>query len=256
LTSTFRIPDRLEQWAVRRMDGILVVCEEQSIRLHEQYRYPSEKMTLVGNTPKIGWFSDARKGTSRPPRVLGHHGHMTPERGLDLLIEAFAEALKIFPNIELQLAGGGETEGDVVRKIRSLGVEKHVKLLGRYSHSDLSTLYGQIDIAVLPYPPSELIEHTLSNKIFDYMTCGKPLVTSNAKPMKRILAESGAGVTFEPWTAPALAGKMKELLRADQNTIDRMSAGGQKACAEVYHWEEDADRMIAALNRVLSEHRA
>jgi glycosyltransferase involved in cell wall biosynthesis len=237
----FKTPDWLEKRAVRLMDGIITVCDEQTERLNRSYGYPKSKMRVVNNSPKLNWFAGARKGVSAKPRIFGHHGHMTPERGLNVLLEAFADVQREFPDIELRLAGSGESADDVNETVARLGIQDNVKLLGRYSHSDLDRLYGAIDIAVLPYPPNELINHTLSNKIFDYMACGKPLITSAATPMKRLMAETKAGLSFEPWTAAALAETMKSALTRD---LTSYSERGMSAFRERFHWEADVMNLL------------
>ncbi len=189
LVHRLRVPDLFEKRAVRLMDGVITVCEEQNERLHASYGYARDRMRVVNNSPRRAWFSGARKGPSKVPRVFGHHGHMTPERGLDVLLEAFHHVQAEVPDVELHLAGSGETAADVGASIRKLGIEQRVRLTGRYTHADLDRLYGAIDIGVLPYPPNELINHTLSNKIFDYMACGKPVITSAAAPMERLVKQ-------------------------------------------------------------------
>ncbi len=241
------IPDRLEKRAVGLMDGVVTVCEEQVARLNESYGYPVSKMQVVNNSPKKNWFAGARKGISGKPRIFGHHGNMTPERGLNVLLEAVHLVRKEFPDVQLHLAGSGESAGDVKAAIERLGIAAHVKLSGRFSHADLDRLYGAIDIGVLPYPPNELINHTLSNKIFDYMACGKPVITSAAVPMKRLLAETNAGLFFAPWTAEALAETMKSALTRD---LTSYSEHGMKAFNERYHWEADAINLLAFVQSI------
>lgn len=247
LVNKLKTPDWLEKRAVGLMDGIITVCDEQIGRLHKSYGYPISKMRVVNNTPKKSWFAGARKGVSAQPRIFGHHGHMTPERGLNVLLEAVHLVQKEFPDVELHLAGSGESAGDVKAAIERLGIADRVKLSGRYSHADLDRLYGSIDIGVLPYPPNELINHTLSNKIFDYMACGKPVITSAAVPMKRLLEDTKAGLCFEPWTADALAGTMKLALTLD---LTSYSECGMKAFNERYYWEADVINLLAFVHSI------
>lgn len=242
-----KVPDWLEKRAVRLMDGVITVCDEQTERLHRDYAYPKGKIRVVNNSPKRGWFAAARKGVSTRPRIFGHHGHMTPERGLNVLLEAFALVGHEFPDVELRLAGAGESANDVDADVARLGIQDKVKRTGRYAHAELDQLYGAIDIAVLPYPPNELINHTLSNKIFDYMACGKPVITSAAAPMKRLMAETKAGFSFEPWTAEALANTMKTALTQD---LAAYSERGMAAIRERFNWESDVANLLDFVEHV------
>ena len=251
LVHDWKIPDWVEKRALAAVDGVVTVCEEQIDRLARDYGYPRERMTVVNNSPKKAWFAGARKGPTLPkPRVFGHHGHMTPERGLNLLLDAFFEVQKTHPEIELQLAGSGESAGEVTRRVEELGIARKIKLIGRYTHADLDQLYGDIDVGVLPYPPNELINHTLSNKIFDYMACGKPVITSEASPMKRLIVETKAGVTFEPWSVDALVVALKRVLSAPAEDLRKMSESGNLAVRNRYNWEADVDALLAFVSKV------
>jgi glycosyltransferase involved in cell wall biosynthesis len=248
LVHDLKIPDRLERWGTRRVAMIWVVCSEQQERLHREYGVPAENTIEVGNTPPLRSFPNVRRGASIPPRVIGHHGHMTPERGLGLLIEAFHSVSSQFPDVTMELAGTGETTSQVQDQIRMRGLGSRVRMVGRYRHSDLEELYGRVDLAVLPYPPGELVNHTLSNKFFDYMACAKPLLASAAPPMKRMIDETGAGAYFEPWSVSALTARLRELL--DNAPLGAMGGRGRRAFETRYHWEIDAERMLASIRRV------
>jgi glycosyltransferase involved in cell wall biosynthesis len=252
LIHDLKLPDRIEAKAVTQMDGILTVCQEQNERLIRDYGYPAQKLQIVNNSPKRAWFEEAKCGHASPPRVLGHHGHMTPERGLNLLLDAFAMVLKTHPEFELHLAGAGECQNEVAETAKRLGVSGRIRMTGRFAHGDLVRMYGETDIAILPYPPGELIDHTLSNKIFDYMSCGKPIISSHAKPMKRLLSETGAGTCFEPWTAAALVETLDRVL--SKGELSGYARAGRRAFEETYHWEVDAGRMIAFLDRIVRDH--
>ena len=70
--------------------------------------------------------------------------------------------------------------------------------------------------------------------------------------MKRLLSETGAGTCFEPWTATALAETLDRVL--SQGELNAQARAGQKAFEDTYHWEADAGRMIAFLDRIVGEH--
>ena len=249
LVHHLKLPDMVEAHAVRSIDGIITVCEEQIDRLVSQYKLPREKAVVVNNTPMRSWFKDGKIGVRSPVKVLGHHGHMTPERGLNVLLHGFALIKDEFKDLELHLAGSGESAKEVGDLINELKINDRVKLIGRFKHEELVKLYGEIDIGVLPYPPNELINHTLSNKIFDYMAMGKPVLTSSATPMTRLIKRTGAGLCFAPWSALALAESLRNILKSD---LQHLSKAGVEAFTTEYHWENDFNRMSEFVDRLQS----
>jgi hypothetical protein len=60
------------------------------------------------------------------------------------------------------------------------------------------------------------------------------------------MRETGAGISFEPWTSEALAAELTKLLSRTDG-LAPLSASGMKAYAEQYNWDQDASRMLASL---------
>lgn len=232
-----RLPDLIERRAVKRFNLISVVCDEQKDRLIRDYQVPQSKIVVLNNSPTAGSFKNARTGSSFPIRTIAHHGHMTPERGLILLIEAFSRVAIKYPDVNLVFAGSGEVAEDVKQLIETYGLQSRVQMTGRFQFSDLDRLYGECDAAVLPYPPNEFINHTLSNKIFDYMLCGKPLLISGVIPMKRLIQETGGGIVFEPYDVNALEKGLNQLLSLTSDQLASMGKNAEKVVTEKYTWD-------------------
>ncbi|MBJ6746077.1 glycosyltransferase family 1 protein [Streptococcus sp. 121] len=80
--------------------------------------------------------------------VIGHIGRFVEQKNHKFLLEIFAELIKLKPDAILILAGQGPLENDICKKIKSLGIESSVKLLGQVS--DVTFLYQTIDVFLLP----------------------------------------------------------------------------------------------------------
>lgn len=238
--STLRLPDIIEKRALDRADGVIVVCDEQVQRLNSTYGYPVEQIELVQNTPELDTFASVRKGCTVPPRVFGHHGFFTLDRGLENFTRGFELVAKELDNIRLTLYGKGETFEDVKKVLVESQVHDRIELHGEYPLSSIADLYGKCDIGILPYIPNEHINTTIANKLFDYMACGKPVIVSEAKPMKRIIGETGAGISADCSTPEKIARAIKLILSSN---LTEMSENGQKFAKKKYNWAVDSERL-------------
>ncbi len=243
-----RVPDLVERRAVRLADGVITVCDEQNDRLNRQFGYPRSRMAVVHNTLDANAFDAVRKGSSVPPRVFAHHGYITSQRGLDQLVRGFAVAARQDPDIELMLAGSGETS-ELERIARDLAVGDRVRIVGPYRHEELVRLYSETDVGMLAYPVDDSWSHTLPNKLFDYMACGKPLVVSPIPSFRRVVDEARAGLVLASNTADEIAGG---ILRMRQMDPELMAQGGQAAVRARYHWGRDAEELVGFLGRYAS----
>lgn len=241
-----KVPDIIEKRSVGYSDGILTVCKEQNIRLHRSYGYPHDKMQVVHNTPNLTWFSGIARSTAYPPRIFAHHGYMTPVRNLETLTRAFIIVASVYKDVRLVFSGSGEVEETLKNLVAKAGIEDQVLFTGPFEHSELHRLYSETDIAVLPYSIDELISHTLPNKLFDYMACGKPVIVSLAPSMKRIIDETGAGIAVDCTDESILATAMMKIREMD---VTAMSNNGMNAATSQYNWDNDSAAMIHFLQQ-------
>lgn len=241
-----KLPERVEKKSVARADGIITVCEEQNHRLTRCYGYPPAQMAVVHNTPSLAAFAGVRTGASMPPRVFAYHGHMTPQRGLDHLIRGFALAAKHDPGLRLLLAGGGESFADLVGLAQRCGIAERVEFTGPYRFEALPDLYSRTDVGFVPYPTDESCQHTIPNKLYDYLACGKPVIVSAAEPLRRVVEETGAGLVVDGSSPAHFAGAIQKMTETDARPL---SEGGLRAACEKYNWDCDAATTARFLSR-------
>lgn len=244
LVHTLPLPELIESHAVKHANAIITVCEEQNLRLQNHYAYPKEALFIVHNTPEKSVFNDVIPRCNIPPITFGHHGYMTLERNLANLVLGFDIAARQFPHITLLIAGTGETFDDVSKLVSTVLSKNRIHLTGPYKAKDLSDLYNRTDIGILPYSDQEFRQFTLPNKAFDYMACGKPIISSGLQPMKRLLDETGAGI-YGPCSSPEdIALMIERMMEAD---IQAMSSKGHQVFLTKYHWENEVEQLLSAL---------
>jgi glycosyltransferase involved in cell wall biosynthesis len=87
---------------------------------------------------------------------------------------------------------------------------------------------------------------TLSNKQFDYMAAGLPLIASDVPPMRRIVDETSSGVLVPPGDSAALGQAIVDLLQ-DTDRCKELGNCGKRAVATRYHWPVDGRRFVRAI---------
>jgi glycosyltransferase involved in cell wall biosynthesis len=250
LVHDLKLPDKIEKASVGKMDVILTVCEEQNERLISQYNYPENKLEIVYNTPKKQWFHDVKRGILLKPTVFAYHGLINSERNLENLIYAFDIAWKSNNSIKLIIAGYGELEESLKKLAKSLESNENIIFKGKFAHGQIKNLYSEMDFGVLPYRLDEHINQTISNKYFDYMGAGKPMITSLAKPMIRMNEETLAGLPIDCDNIELLADTMLQFVNeANFELLVEMSESALKSFQCHYSWDRDFERLLRYLNK-------
>lgn len=72
---------------------------------------------------------------NEPPRILSL-ARLAPEKGLDILIEAFAEVVKVHPQARLELAGEGDLQEELEIQVDQLGIKNSVVFSGFVNPSE------------------------------------------------------------------------------------------------------------------------
>lgn len=80
--------------------------------------------------------------------VVGQIGRFCFQKNQLFTLEIFAELLKSNPNSLLLLVGDGEQRRQVEMRVQELGIEQHVRILGR--RTDVDVLYQVFDVLAFP----------------------------------------------------------------------------------------------------------
>lgn len=141
--------------------------------------------------------------------ILMFHGRLSPEKGIDTLLQAFAQAA--IPDARLVIAGGGNEEyvkelQDVAKKA---GIAQLVTWAGHIS--DIHQLIEKADIGVCP----SRVRESFGLAVIEYMAHGKPVITTDNGAQPEFLTNGVDGIMTPPDDVEALATAMKSLNDAE-----------------------------------------
>lgn len=254
LTHSPRFAEWTERWLIRQQPRILVVCEEAGERL-EKLGLAREHWTLVRNTPERDKMLAASQANN-PSAELSHledrfklifTGILMGDRGIEVVLEGLAQLPReTRDEPALIVVGDGPARAGWELRAEELGVEAH--FLGWRDHADLPGFLLTADLGILPFHSCPHIETTLANKLFDYMCVGLPVLASSVRPMQRVLDETRAGITFQAGDPRDFALALDSLL-ADRERLQTLGANGRVSVEETYNWEQDAQRLLEAVER-------
>lgn len=232
----------IENIALVGFDHILVVAEENRQRLYRKGVDP-KKISVVGNTPNLDVFRDTPVPEEIRARfegafVLLYIGEVSPYRGLDTVVRALPEIRKRIPNIKLAILGKGDGITEVQSIAQSFGVLEYIDLVGFRPLKELPGYIVGSDVCIIPHHRNEHIDTTLPNKLFDYMALGKPIIATDAAPLKRIIESEGCGRTYKSGDSAAFASLVNEL--AISNRRREMGERSKRAVLERYNWAVDS----------------
>lgn len=240
-----RMWEALEESARRSFDGF--VCASDSLA----ERFPGERTVTVGNFPLLDEFDsvpDAPPLSAREPVAL-YLGCARPDRGLHHLVEA----ARLFPEdsaARLRIAGEIRPAG-LAGEIESLPWADRIEILPERRSRPwiVEQLNASAVGLALMIPNMNSNEGWRSNKLFEYMAAGLPVVVPDAPRWREIVDRYECGVAVPADDPGAIADAVCELLR-DRDRAERLGRRGRAAVQKELNWEVECDRLLGLYARL------
>jgi glycosyltransferase involved in cell wall biosynthesis len=181
-------------------------------------------------------------GLSREGFVAVAARRLVPRMGLDVLVDAWSEAVSdLPPGSALLIAGEGPHRETLADTIAKRGVADSVSLLGRISDERLVELYRAADVAVFP----TIAHEGFGMAVLEAAASGTPSIVTAVGGLPEAIAGLDGSLIVAPGNPAALRDR---LLRAK---VDRPSRAATRAYAERFQWSAVADRHRAIVRRAV-----
>lgn len=155
--------------------------------------------------------------------VVGSFGRHHPQKGYDILLEAFPRILEKHPQATLVLVGDGPSHAELVQRSEALDVSDSVVFTG-YVDS-VYPFVRLFDVAVFP---SRWEGFGLT--VAESMVARIPVVATDIPPFREVLGD--AGVFAPPENNDAIATAVSALLDDDERRADLAQRGYDRVVAE------------------------
>ena len=207
---------------------------------------PAERIARWDRGVDLARFSPERRepGLLDPSRInVLYAGRLTREKGADLLADAFLEAHRLRPALQLVLAGGGPEEAVLRERLGDaatfLGWLEGDALAAAYASADLFLFCSQTD--------------TYGQVLLEAQASGLPVVAVAAGGPAELVAHGRSGLLCSP--DPVVLGLTLAGLAGSPSARRRLSGGGLRAVQE-RSWEAALGRLAEGWQLALAGRRA
>ncbi len=151
-------------------------------------------------------------GISESEILFGSVGRLDKVKGYTLLIQAFSDVDK---GTKLMIVGEEKNEKiDTLSEIiRENNLENRVLIINE-RRQDIVDIMSAFDVGVV----SSIGSETIARVIFEFMSIGLPIVTSDAGMLKEVAKEEFA-ILVNKCSASSLSRAMKEILKKDKKIL-------------------------------------
>lgn len=202
---------------------------------------PRRQQVLASNRIRV------ELGLVRPWPIIVYQGGVQQGRGLERLARV---ALDV-PDAYFVFIGGGRLDASLRSIVAELRLEERVRFIPTVALAELPSYTASADIGVQPIENTCLNHYTTdSNKLFEYVQAGLPIVASDLPEIRRVVRKHDLGLLVPPGNSAALSAALRELL-ADKGKREHYATQARKASAAL-SWESQEHELVALYEKVLS----
>jgi len=196
----------LNRVAANHSQGVIAVSTMVRDHLIRVEKIDPAKVYLIRNGIEFPTAFHFHTHTNERRVRIGCVARLSPEKGVDHLLHAFALAQQENPDIELQIAGDGPQRSYLEQLVCKLNLASKVCFHGRIL--DVRAFLNQIDFLVLPS-----VQEGLPLALLEAMAEQTPVVATRVGGVPEAIEDGVNGLLVEPANASALSEGILALAR-------------------------------------------
>jgi len=226
----------IEKFNLSYSDGAFVGNDDAKIILQEKkFNKPTNVLLQLGVNEKI--FFTAKK--TNKIKNIGFIGRLVAEKGIYLLVDAFAKIADKFCDWNLVFVGDGQAKKDLINYVYRNKLEQRVEFKQPVSHEKISLVLGEIEVLVLPSYDTNEWREQFGHVLIEAMACKIPVVGSTGGYISQVIGNSG--LVFEQKNKEGLVDCLTKLM-GDEKLRKKMGDLGFERFKENYSYEVIADK--------------
>jgi spore coat protein SA len=262
-----RLNRALVRRRLKRVDLVLGCSQHVTEEIRHAFPQLAGRCRTVFNAVDPDCFAPNGTRTMKPAgeKRVFWAGRVSPEKGIHVLLDAFAEVAKHYPEAQLEIVGpeerlsfevlltcddaeklaplapfynGKSYLSQLQARVAALNLTTQVIFRGHLPRLELVKRYQNADVVVVP-SYTEAFSLTLP----EAMACQVPVVGTRVGGTPEAVVDGKTGILVEPGNACALAEAILRLL-SDDNLRESMGKAGRQRVLELFSWDKVAQDLL------------
>lgn len=240
---------RVERTLMPRVQGTITTTDARAKFFARAYGIP--RPVVLQNRPRftVSPANDRIReelGLTQAWPVVIYQGGLQQGRGLERLVRIAATV----PETYFVFVGGGRLAKPLSEISQMRGLTEQVHFIPTVSLADLPSYTASADIGVQPIENTCLNHFTTdSNKLFEYLIAGLPVVATDLPEIRRIVRAYDIGLLVRDRDDAALSAALNQL-SSDPQLRKALAQNASQAAAQL-NWEQQEDQLLNLYQTVL-----
>ena len=232
----------LEQFLYARAERIITLSPMTRDYLAQYSQDWADKVVYIPNATRVARSQDSliSQTADAKPQTVMYLGAMGPTNGLDLVLDAIRQVNESDPGLlKCVFVGDGPEKQRLQQKAKDWRLE-NVRFEKAIPRNQVPERLAQADFLVLV---QKEVLYGSSNKLYDYMASGKPIVVAIFAEHNNPIKEAGCGLSAKPDSAQDLADKLRTMARLSPAERQAMGQRG-RTYVEQHHDYADHEHSL------------
>ncbi len=209
---------KLDELNLRNADRIFVISVKVLEKILERNpKISRSRLVLMPSGANTDLFAPVPRkkafeitGLDSGNKYVGFVGSLLDHQGIDVLIEAAEMVRRNKPDCRFLIVGEGPMKSVWEKEVRRLKLEREFVFTGQIPYQELPAWIGAMDVCLAPYVRNAGYRSPV--KMFDYLSCGRPVIASRIEGTTDIFEAVEAVTLIAPEDPEALGGAILESL--------------------------------------------
>src|SRR3990172_2132596 len=217
--------------------------KKELLRIHKNTR----KIVVIENGVNVDLFYPKDKKEMRNLLKLDYDcyylifvGSFYPHHGVYHIIHIVNRIIQRLPNVKLLMIGKGYLLEDAIKLTTKLELTSHVNFIGEVEYEDIPNYTNAADAGIYILTGISKI-YGKSLKLYEYMACGKPVITGES--CGNFVRDNNIGIAIPEENHDHAANTTIQLLN-DVALMNRMGENGRKLVMNSFTWEITAKKIL------------
>jgi len=221
-----------------------IICVSKAVKnFLESLADDKEKIEVI--YPGVKILSSENESFSITGDLL-YVGRLSEEKNVKLLLMALNEIKKYYPKIVLNTVGDGSEKEKLVKLTKKLELENNVKFLGHLDRKQISALYKNHKVLILP-SKIESLSLVVIESIFNEL----PVIVSDTYGPKEIFADVNYFLLFKNGDVKDLSSKILYVLK-NYRKIKRIISEVKPKIKNKFNYESQMNKMEKLFLEILN----
>jgi glycosyltransferase involved in cell wall biosynthesis len=239
---------------ILKADKIITVSPNFAENIIKKNNIETKKMVVVPNTVRQSFYKDAIysdiiKEKYSNKFVVLYLGDTNIRRGLQTAIRATELLSKKIANFKLVIVGQNTTDSILKEETKKLNLESFIDFEGWQNVSLFPSYIVASNICISPLYRSIQHDVAYANKIFQYMSFGKPIIVSNAIAQKEIVERVHSGLVHQEKNKDDFSSKVLELYQ-NKEKAEELGKKGKQFIENEFSWEVTSQALVKLYNEL------